>query len=600
MKITDGTAGQRESFTALKPGGKKLSIAIDTLSRAFTSKSSGVTTDPQQQIAELRRELELMRERQDLLMQIDAATRVATEPAEIAYHAARLLCRHLQANRCAYAEVDSDQDGLTVIGDFTDGLPSMVGSYTLHQFSNSAYDLLTAGKPFVVQDAETDPSCATGIETFRAAGVRSTISYPLMKDDRLTAILAVHCVQPRRWHPEEIALVASIATRFWESIERGRVLRALKAEREELHRKSTESERQHAELQTIYDTAPIGLAYFDPEDYQYLRLNERQAAFFGLKPAEIVGKTLTEMAPIPGLRELFDQVADGQPVINFPLEGSLVTDPTEYRYWTVSYFPVYGPDGVLQGISAASQEITQQKKVEKALIQAEKLAAVGRLAASIAHEINNPLEAVTNLLYLARVSDDVKEVRDFLQTADVELRRVSAITAQTLRFHRQSSSPQEADTSALIKEILNIYQGRLHNSRAQLSTRLRAKRSLRCFDGEIRQVLANLIANALDAMNAAPGRLAIRTREATRWSTGERGIVFTVADTGSGISEETIQRLFEPFFTTKGTVGTGLGLWVSKEIVVRHRGTLLLRSSQSPEHHGTVFAVFLPFEAVVR
>jgi PAS domain S-box-containing protein len=476
----------------------------------------------------------------------------------------------------------------------------MVGSYTLHQFSSSAYDLLTAGKPFIVEDTETDPTCSAGIEAFRATGVRATISYPLMKEGRLTAVLAVHTMEPRRWHRQEVTLVASVAARCWESMERARVLRALEADREELRRRSVESERRHAELQTIYDTAPIGLAYFDLDDYHYLRLNDRQAAFFGLKPAQIVGKTLTEMAPIPGLRELFDQVARGEPVVNYPLEGTLVTDPTEHRYWTVSYFPVYGPDGEIQGITAASLEITQQKRTEKALIQTEKLAAVGRLAASIAHEINNPLEAVTNLLYLAQHTDSLDEVHELLQTADAELQRISAIAAQTLRFHRQASSPQQIDTAALVDETLNVYQGRLRNSPAQVRTRLQAQHPIRCFDGEVRQVLANLIANALDAMGSAPGDLFLRTREATNWSTEERGIVFTVADTGSGIARETAERIFEPFFTTKGTIGTGLGLWVSREIITRHRGAIRLRSSQSPTCHGTVFAVFLPFDAAVR
>jgi len=559
-----------------------------------------MTTDFQTQITELQREIEFMRERENVLMQIDATTRTATDPTEITFSAATLLGRHLRVNRCAYAEVELDQDTLVVIGNFIDGLPSMVGSYTLRQFSSTAYDLLTASKPFIVEDTETDPGCASGIEAFRAAGVRATISYPLMKEGRLTAILAVHTMEPRRWHKQEVTLVASIAARCWESIERARALLALEADREELRRRSIESERQHAELQTIYDTAPIGLAYFDLDDYHYLRLNDNQAAFFGLKPSQVVGKTLTQMSHIPILRELFDQVARGEPVVNYPLEGTLVTDPADHRYWTVSYFPVYGPDGAMQGITAASLEITQQKKAEKALIQTEKLAAVGRLAASIAHEINNPLEAVTNLLYLAQHSGSLDEVHDLLQTADAELQRISVIAAQTLRFHRQANSPQEIDTAALVDETLNVYHGRLRNSPAQVSTRMRAERSVRCFDGEIRQVLANLIANALDAMSSTPGDLFLRTREGTNWSTGERGVVFTVADTGSGIAKDTAQRIFEPFFTTKGNIGTGLGLWISREIITRHRGTIRLRSSQSPTRHGTIFAIFLPFDAARR
>jgi signal transduction histidine kinase/putative methionine-R-sulfoxide reductase with GAF domain len=559
-----------------------------------------MSKEQEEQIARLRRELELVRERENLLMQIDALARAASDPAQIASSAAQLLGSYLGANRCVYAELEPDQDTLRVIGDFSGGLPSTHQSYRLHQFSRCAYELLIAGQPFIVEDTEEDPRCAAGIEIFRAVGVRATITCPLRKEDRLTAIFAVHSKQPRRWEPHEVAIVASVAARCWESAERGRVLRALEADREELRRKSAESERQHAELKTLSDTAPIGLAYFDLDDYHYLRLNERQAAFFGLKPAQIVGKTLTEMAPIPGLRELFDQVARGEPIVNYPLEGTLVTDPNNYRYWNVSYFPVYGPDGAIQGITAASQEITQQKKVEKALIQSEKLAAVGRLAATIAHEINNPLEAVTNLLFLARASKNLEEVRGFLEIADVELRRVSAIAAQTLRFYRQSSSPQEIDIAALVNEILNIYLGRLRKSNAQVYTRMRAERPIRCFDGEIRQVLANLISNALDALTSGSGTLLIRTRESTHWPTGERGIVFTVADSGTGISKETIHRLFEPFFTTKGTTGTGLGLWVSKDIITRHRGAIRLRSSQSPAHHGTVITVFLPFAAAER
>ena len=174
------------------------------------------------------------------------------------------------------------------------------------------------------------------------------------------------------------------------------------------------------------------------------------------------------MAPIEGLKELFEQVLRGQPVINYPLEGALITDPTTYRYWTVSYFPVYGPDGTIQAITAASLEITKQKKAEQALIQSEKLAAVGRLASSIAHEINNPLEAVTNLLYLARQSGSVEEIRSYVDQAEIEMRRVSAITNQTLRFHKQATSPQAITPELLLREVMSISQGRIANSRVKV------------------------------------------------------------------------------------------------------------------------------------
>jgi PAS domain S-box-containing protein len=372
-----------------------------------------------------------------------------------------------------------------------------------------------------------------------------------------------------------------------------------KADRDALQRKTLEAERQHSEIEAIYRTAPIGLALFDVEDYRYLRLNDRQAAFFGLKPEQIVGRTLTEMAPIPGLKELFDQVRNGNPVINYPLEGTLATDPGEVRYWTVNYLPVYAPDGSVQAISAASLEITQQRKAELALIESEKLAVVGRLASSIAHEINNPLESVTNLIYLAQVSDTLEQSRAYLTTAEIELRRAAAITSQTLRFHRQATSPQLMNAQDLTETVLSIYQGRINNSHARIERRSRTRRKVHCFDGEIRQVLSNLIGNTLDVLPRG-GRLLIREREATNWRTGEPGVLITVADDASGMSPAVQSRIFNPFFTTKGVTGTGLGLWISKEIVQRHRGVLNVRSSQSPSHHGTVFTLFLPFDAVTR
>lgn len=379
---------------------------------------------------------------------------------------------------------------------------------------------------------------------------------------------------------------------FFRDATRGR------ANREALVEKTREVEQQLAEIESLYRTAPIGLALFDLDDYHYVRLNNRQAAFFGLKPEEIVGRTLTEMAPIEGLRELFDQVAHGgPPVVNFPLEGALVTDPDDYRYWTVSYFPVTGPDGVIQGITAASLEITQQKKAEQALMESEKLAAVGRLAASIAHEINNPLESVTNLLYLARHSNCIEDAQQFILQAETELQRVAHITSQTLRFHKQASSPQEVSGKALMESVRSVFHGKLVNTAAVVEERHRDAPPVRCFEGEIRQVISNLMGNALDAMPHGGGRLLLRSRKAFDPHTSAPMLVLTVADNGSGIPKQILEKIFRPFYTTKGVVGTGLGLWISQEIVDRHHGRMRVRSR---EGKGTVFTIALPYDAVSR
>jgi nitrogen-specific signal transduction histidine kinase len=253
-----------------------------------------------------------------------------------------------------------------------------------------------------------------------------------------------------------------------------------------------------------------------------------------------------------------------------------------------------------EGIIVFFRDVTDQKKRDAALIQSEKLAAVGRLASSIAHEINNPLESVTNLIYIARQFAVLPEVKHYLGLADQELRRVSAIANQTLRFHKQASLPREITCAELFETVLSLYEGRLKSSGVRLEKRKRSQRSIECFEGDIRQVLSNLVANAIDAMSQdeQAGRLQLRSRDATDWRPGpgygRRGMVLTVADSGGGIPETARAHIFEPFYTTKGNQGTGLGLWISAAIVERHNGRMLMRSSNAPEHHGTVFSIFLP------
>jgi PAS domain S-box-containing protein len=374
--------------------------------------------------------------------------------------------------------------------------------------------------------------------------------------------------------------------------------------RKELEKSEQALKRQTSELETVYKTAPIGLALFDPVEFRYLRLNDTQAQIVGKPASEILGRTLTEIAPIEGLNEMFEGVAKGTPLRNALLEGELPEQPGAHRYWTVNYFPVYNEDGTVQAITAASLEITAQKRAEQALIQNEKIAAVGRLASSIAHEINNPLESITNLLYIARHTEDAEEIHSYLEIADRELRRISLIASQTLRFYRQSTRPQAIQAESLVKSVLTLYQGRLVNSGIVVETRPWVERGIVCFEGEIRQVLNNLVGNALDAMPHG-GRLLIRSREATDWATGRKGMMLTFADTGSGIPQEAVKKIFEAFFTTKGMNGTGLGLWISKEIVERHQGWMRVRSRvggagrDGASRGGTVFCVFLPFDAVL-
>ncbi len=262
--------------------------------------------------------------------------------------------------------------------------------------------------------------------------------------------------------------------------------------------------------------------------------------------------------------------------------------------------PIFDDEGNLTGIVLVFRNIHDQraaeevKRAESALLKSEKLAAVGRLASSIAHEINNPLESVMNLIYLARHSD-MAQATKYLDLADQEIRRVSIIANQTLRFHKQASNPQAVTAADLLSTVMSIYEGRLRNARVAVEKKFRTSDPVVCFQGDVRQVLNNLVSNALEAMPFG-GRLLIRSRTGHNWKTGERGLILTIADTGGGIPAEVQKHIFDAFFTTKGTAGNGLGLWVCQEIVERHHGSLRVRSCQREGRNGTTFTLFLPFE----
>jgi signal transduction histidine kinase len=240
--------------------------------------------------------------------------------------------------------------------------------------------------------------------------------------------------------------------------------------------------------------------------------------------------------------------------------------------------------------------LAERVKVEEALRTSEKLAVAGRLAASIAHEINNPLEAVVNLLYLINMSSSLQEAKEYAQTGMSELARVSEIVTHTLRFYRQNSKPAIVQVNEIVDSVLVLYQARLSSAEILLERDFRQCPPIFARAGELRQVIVNLLGNAVDAM-AGGGTLKIRITNAREHRNGARaGIRLTIADTGSGIPPEIKKRLFEPFVSTKGDLGTGLGLWVSSGIVQKHSGTIRVRSNSLPPATGTVFSVFLPLQ----
>jgi PAS domain S-box-containing protein len=267
-----------------------------------------------------------------------------------------------------------------------------------------------------------------------------------------------------------------------------------------------------------------------------------------------------------------------------------------HRIWTrwVSE-PVYDKDGKVTGLTKVLRDETERLKAETSLRQSEKLAVVGRMASSIAHEINNPLEAVTNLIYLARRGVVSPEVGEFLAQAEIELARVSHMTTATLHFHRQTTEPHEVDIEEVVESVLTLHEGRLKSMQVATERRYGWHPVIFCQANEIRQVIANLVSNAIDAMtkNVDARQLIVRLRKAADPVTGEEGIRVMISDTGVGIRESAQKRVFEPFFTTKAATGTGLGLWLSDETIKKHKGTLRFRTRTDGKYRGTVFSMFL-------
>ena len=240
-------------------------------------------------------------------------------------------------------------------------------------------------------------------------------------------------------------------------------------------------------------------------------------------------------------------------------------------------------------------QIRQVALAQEALLRSEKLAVTGRLAASIAHEINNTLEAITNLLFLMHGELAPEQMKTFLADAEHELARVTEITKQTLRFYREPSQPVATEVHAVLDSVLKLFGTRIAAAGIVVQRDEIPSENAKVLStpGELRQVFANLVGNAIDAMRRG-GRLRVRVSEHQQTGRSARNIRITIADTGIGIPTDVLPAIFEPFVTTKGETGTGLGLWVTAEIMKRNGWRIRVRTSRNPRHSGTVFSIVIP------
>jgi PAS domain S-box-containing protein len=328
--------------------------------------------------------------------------------------------------------------------------------------------------------------------------------------------------------------------------------------------------------------------------------NRSAENLYGYTAEEAVGLKVARLAP-PERRE---EVACNLAILH---RGELVASYRTERMRKdgtrcpvlLSVSPLRNARGLIVGASAIARDLSAEKNSEEAIRRSEKLATAGRLAASMAHEINNPLEAVINLLYLAR--HDSPNALEYLTQAEQEVGRVARLAQQTLGFVRDTSVPASMDPAVIMDEILLLYSRKLESRHIGVTRRYRSYYPVDGYSGELRQLLANLLVNAVDAMEDG-GSLQVGVAAARNWSDGREGVRITIADNGSGIPHEELAQIFEPFYTTKKDTGTGLGLWVSRGIVQKHGGSIRVRSrSEKPTNGsnpsrvtGTIFWIFLP------
>jgi PAS domain S-box-containing protein len=324
--------------------------------------------------------------------------------------------------------------------------------------------------------------------------------------------------------------------------------------------------------------------------------NEGAQRMFGFAAEEMVGQSILHIIP-EELRyeedEILRKLRAGERIDHY--ETTRRKKSGEHVHVSVTISPIRNATGQVIGASKIARDISDRKKLERLLIQSEKLAATGRMAATIAHEINNPLEAVMNLIFLARQqSPESGKAYHYLLTAEQELERVSHIARQTLGYYKDTGAPVELLLHQLIENVLAVYNSRLTALGITVDLRFNDLQAISASRGEMLQVFSNVIANALDAMPKG-GSLEISTRKLTG-SAGD-GIQIAVRDSGAGIQREHLERIFEAFFTTKGNLGTGIGLWVARQLVEKRGGHISVASSIEPDKSGTTITIFVPFTA---
>ncbi len=372
---------------------------------------------------------------------------------------------------------------------------------------------------------------------------------------------------------------------------RGNVIGVSKIARDITDQRQMEMTR--ARLAAIVESADDAILSKDLNGF-ITSWNHAAERTFGYSEKEMLGASILKLVPEdlhPEELVILGKIRRGEPIEHY--ETVRVTKDGRRLNVSLSISPLRDASGEVVGASKVLRDVTQRQRMEQSLVQAEKLSASGRMAASIAHEINNPLEAVLNLIYLARSNSSDVEVMSYLNTAESELVRLSHIAKQTLGFYREQNSATMVSLTELVGEVLKIYSSKLQEAGVKVETRFASEREVVVRKGELMQVISNLVTNATYAMSAG-GTLRVTTEDGLY---GDReAVLLSIEDNGRGIPAENLQRVFEPFFTTRGSIGTGIGLWVAKQFIAGHSGTIEVESSTDAVGHGTTFRILLPLD----
>jgi two-component system CheB/CheR fusion protein len=326
--------------------------------------------------------------------------------------------------------------------------------------------------------------------------------------------------------------------------------------------------------------------------------NRGAQRLYGYTAEEAIGQHISLIAPpeqSDDIPEIMARLRRGERVDHY--ETLRVAKDGKLLNISLTISPIRNEEGVLVGASAIGRNVTEVRRAEAALRLSERLASVGRLAATITHEINNPLDSIGNVLHILAERQTSEEDLDLVRLAQEELRRVGQIVRQTLAFNRSASFPSEFVVKDAVEDVVDMYRQKINSSDITVERRYKFDGKILAHSVEIRQVFANIVRNAVEAM-PRKGKLKVVVRSAHSWrETNKSGVRVLVFDNGMGIPKRLREELFNPFFSTKQEQGTGLGLWVSKQIVTRHGGTISFRSV---EGKGSCFSVFLPLRPPKR